>query len=159
MENPTEIKTQAIKNYFKAIGELKNLDILTNKKDFTGQIGEWLVETIYDGKRAEKANQKGWDIDVNGKHIQVKTHAKAFNNNNRWSAVEPTEDIDELIIIIFSEVYKLKEFYIIPWTIAKSKIKKRGQKKSKPEINWSDFKEYQVDINKLPKQDIISIFR
>src|ERR1035437_4226411 len=99
-----DIEKNAIENYIKALQELHNLSVLKSKHDFTGQIGEWLVETIYDGKRADSSIQKGWDIDVNGFHIQVKAHAKAVGNDNRWSAVDRNEieKIDELIIIEFT---------------------------------------------------------
>lgn len=40
--------------------------------DFSYQIGEWLVEMIYEGKRATSGIQKGWDVDGKGKHLLVK---------------------------------------------------------------------------------------
>lgn len=53
--------SESIKKYVQIIAELRDANILTNKKDFTGQIGEWLVAQLYNGKRATSANQKGWD--------------------------------------------------------------------------------------------------
>lgn len=47
-----DLKT-ALHNYFQSLNSLKELGVVTNKKDFTSQIGEWLVEKIYCGKRAE----------------------------------------------------------------------------------------------------------
>jgi hypothetical protein len=124
---------------------LRDEQILINKKDFTCQLGEWLVEILYDGKRAESGIQKGWDVLAHGKHIQVKTHSKAEGNNNRWSAVErdSSERIDELIIIVFTQDYKLKEFYKIPWEIARY------------EINWNSISDYNIAIDQLPKQEIV----
>ncbi len=159
MKRYTE-KIDAVKNYIECLQILHAENILTNKKDFTCQIGEWLVETLYDGKRAISGIQKGWDVDVNGRHIQVKTHAKAEHNTNRWSAVdkESTEVIDELIIIVFSFDYKLKEFYKIPWENAVERIRSRGAKKPRFEINWSSVKDYKIEIKALPKQELISFF-
>lgn len=71
-----EKTAQSLKSYITAMIELKEQGVLTNKKDFTGQIGEWLVATIYDGKRATNNNQKGWDVEAKGRHIQVKTHER-----------------------------------------------------------------------------------
>lgn len=34
----------AIHEYFKSFNRLKELGVVTNKKDFTSQIGEWLVQ-------------------------------------------------------------------------------------------------------------------
>ena len=39
----------ALKNFHKSMADLKDLDVLINKKDFTCQIGEWLVANLYDG--------------------------------------------------------------------------------------------------------------
>src|ERR1700735_2371695 len=103
-------KKRALVNFFEAMEALRREGVLINKKDFTCQIGEWLVEMIYDGKRAQSAIQKGWDINANGKYIQVKAHAKAENNNSRRTKIDKNsaEKIDELIIVVFTPNYKLK---------------------------------------------------
>ena len=87
---------------------LRDEGILINKKDFTCQIGEWLVAMLYDGKRATSGIQKGWDVDVMGTHIQVKAHAKVETNSAKFSAVDKdsTERIDELVIVVFTFDYK-----------------------------------------------------
>lgn len=151
----------AIENYIFALQELHNLGILKSKHDFTSQIGEWLVETIYDGKRAESSIQKGWDIDVNGYHIQVKAHAKAEGNNNRWSAVDrnETEKIDELIIIEFTPYYKILKFYKVPWLEAIKHIKPRNIKSPRFELSWSSIESFNINLDNLPKQNVVSIFR
>ncbi len=160
MDGKLESKAFALDNFFKAIKILRNEGILINKKDFTCQIGEWLVEMLCDGKRATSGIQKGWDVDVNGKHIQVKAHAKAEGNKNRWSAVDKdsTERIDELIIVVFTFDYKLKEFFRVPWLDALPHINSRGKKNPRFEINWNAIKEFKIDLKTLPSQDIISLF-
>jgi len=122
-------KIKALKKFFKALETLRAEGILINKKDFTCQLGEWLVETMYDGKRARSGIQPGWDVEANGMHIQVKAHAKAETNKAKFSAVNPRtkEKIDELIIVVFTQDYKLKRFYKIPWRAAKKHIHPRGK--------------------------------
>src|SRR5688572_4739167 len=107
----------ALKAFLEAMKTLRDEGILINKKDFTCQVGEWLVEMLYGGKRTRSGIQKGWDIDVEGKHIQVKAHSKAETNPAKFSAVnkDSTERIDELIIVVFTFDYKLKAFYKVPW--------------------------------------------
>ena len=156
-----ETKSKALDSFFQAMKALRDEEILINKKDFTCQIGEWLVEMLYDGKRATSGIQKGWDIDVKGKHIQVKAHAKAETNNAKFSAVDKnsTERIDELIIIVFTFDYKLKEFYKAPWNFALPHIKLRGKKTPRNEINWSSIKDYKIEKDKLPHQEFVSLFK
>lgn len=155
-----ESKKQALVNFFNALDVLRDEGIMINQKDFTCQVGEWLVEVIYEGKRAGNGIQKGWDVNVGGKHIQVKTHAKAGTNGARWSRVEsyPDDKIDELIIIVFAPNYKLKEFYKVPWQSATLHMKPRGIKTPKSEINWSSIRAFRINIEELPHQEIISMF-
>ena len=153
-------QAQALGNFFEAMKILREEEILINKKDLTGQIGEWLVEMLYEGKRATSGIQKGWDVDVKGKHIQVKAHAKAETNNARFSAVDKdsTERIDELIIVVFTFDYKLKAFYKVPWESAVPHIKLRGKKSPRNEINWSSIKNFKIEKEDLPHQEIVTLF-
>ena len=150
-----------LKKFFTALDELREHKILINNKDFTGQIGEWLVEMIYDGKRSTNGIEKGWDVKVKNENIQVKTHAKADTNKSRFSAIKNDYEnvqIDTLIIIVFSPNYKLKEFYKIPWKIAEKFMKITGGKSPRNEINWSKVKNYKIKIEELPNQEIIKLF-
>ena len=154
-------EANAIKEYLKASKKLRELGILKNKHSFTNQVGEWLVETIFEGARATSGIQKAWDIDVNGKKIQVKTHSKDGTNPARFTTISKdigSEELDELVIIVFSSEYKLQEFYKIPWIKALEKIKPRGKKSPREELNWSEMEEFRVDITELPHQEIVKIF-
>jgi len=151
---------KSLQNYISAMNDLKNHGVLNNKKDFTGQIGEWLVESIYEGKRASSGIQKGWDVEVNGKHIQVKSHAKAETTPAKFTVVEKesTERIDELIIVVFTFDYKLKTFYKIAWDKALTFIEKSGRKNPRYEIQWSKLKDFEIKKEDLPHQEIVSLF-
>ncbi len=153
----TEKLKVAFENYFNALNTLKNLGVTQNKKDFTSQIGEWLVETLYDGKRAESGIQKYWDIDTSIGKIQVKTHAKSNKTTARWSALkyDMDSDIDFVIIIVFSEDYKLNEFYKIPWTNCLDLIRRN---KDRDVLMWNHLNDYKLQLTKLPKQNVISLF-
>jgi hypothetical protein len=151
-----------LKNFFKSLDELRDAKILINKKDFTGQIGEWLVEILFDGKRSNNSIEKGWDVKVDNTFIQVKTHAKSETNNARWTAVKvdyKNIQIDFLIIVIFTENYKLKEFYKVPWKEVQKLAKVRGEKSPKSELTWNSVKNHKIEIQDLPKQDIIELFK
>lgn len=154
-------KAQALDRFFNAMKTLRDEEILINKKDFTCQIGEWLVEMLYNGKRATSGNQEGWDVDVKGRHVQVKAHAKAETNTAKFSAVDKdsNEKIDELIIIVFTFDYKLKAFYKVPWEIAYPKIKLRGKKTPRNVIAWSSIKDFKIEKKNLPRQEIIELFK
>ena len=144
--------SESIKKYIEIIAELRDANILTNKGNFTGQIGEWLVAQIFGGKRATSSIQKGWDVEIEGKFIQVKTHSKAEGNSTRWSSVTKNRDerVDELIIIVFTHHYKLLEFYRVPWEIAQAQVKTR-EKNQRDKIHWSAIQKYRVEIDELPR--------
>ncbi len=153
----TEKLKVAFENYFNALNTLKNLGVTQNKKDFTSQLGEWLVETLYDGKRAESGIQKHWDIDTPIGKIQVKTHSKSDKTNARWSNLKKTQtsEINFVVIIVFTKDYQLKEFYNAPWSIVYEKIREH---KDADRIYWDDLADYKIQLPKLPKQEIISLF-
>ena len=112
-ENYSHIQS-AIADYLQAWAKLKDLKVLNTKKDFTSQLSEFIAATIYKGKPSTNSIQKDWDIELSdGSKLQVKSHAKATTNNNRWTPVPYLEDaeIDLYIIIVFSEEYKLKHFF------------------------------------------------
>lgn len=143
--------------YFESMKELQILGIIKNKKDFTGQIGEWLVASIFEGEIAENGIQKDWDIFAEGKYIQVKTHSKAKTTTAKWTSIKykPSAKIDFLIIVVFSPEYKLEEFFKIPWENALEKIKKE---KNSDVIYWSHISKYKIPLCELPKQDFINLF-
>lgn len=157
MRDYSEIHNALI-DYLRALRKLKELKIAPYSKDFTSQLGEWLIEKIYDGNRADNGIQKCWDVMVGDKKIQVKTHAKASSTYARWSYIklDPSADIDKLVIIVFSAEYKLKEFFELDWSKALPLIK---QEKDGDKIYWNHIKHFQIVIDNLPKQDLISVFK
>lgn len=158
MNNYSEIK-KALDSYATALGKLKDLNVITNKKDFTCQIGEWLIASLYNGKRAESGIQKDWDIHVDGQRLQVKSHAKAATTGARFSAVKynPKAEIDALIIVVFSHDYKIKKLYRAPWSVAVERI---TREKHRDVIYWSHLEDYEVNLNSFEdKQNIVELFK
>lgn len=143
-------------NYFKAANALKEAGLTRNKKDFTSQTGEWLVSEIYGGTMATSGIQKGWDLMVGDKRIQVKTHSKALTTPARWSVIkhDVNAEIDELIIVVFTEAYTLAEFYVVPWIDALNLIRRQ---KERDVIHWNHLKSYQLDVCNLPNQPVIEL--
>lgn len=150
----------ALKTMMKAMSDLRMFNVLTNQKDFTCQLGEWLVSMLYGGQRAINGIQKDWDIKVGDKYVQVKTHAKADTTTAKWSKIDykPDAQIDELIIVVFTNNYKLKSFYKIPWHVAHKRKGKTRKGDESNVINWNQIKDYEIKINNLPRQEIITLF-
>jgi len=147
----------ALNNYFQSLKRLQEIGITTNKKDFTSQIGEWLIEKIYNGQRAISGIQKYWDIETEFGKIQVKTHSKSKTTKARWSAIKYDIDsnVDFVVIIVFSEDYKLNEYFKIPWENCLNLIRRN---KDRDVLMWDHLKDFKIDITNLPNQEIISIF-
>jgi hypothetical protein len=154
---------RALEIYFDALKSLYEEKILVNKQSFTNQIGEWLVETIFSGTRAKNAIQKGWDVKVGEKKIQIKTHSKASTNKAKHTTITKSslENVDELIIIVFSSNYKIDAFYIIPCEDATKYIEYKNKKtpREREQLKWSSLKAFKVDLDTLPMQNVISIFK
>jgi len=146
-----------LKNFIKSLQDLRIAGIATNKKDFTSQVGEWLVAEIYGGSLALNSIQKDWDLIADGKHIQVKSHAKSDTNTNRKTRLQYDESstIDELIIVIFTQDYMLKEFYSISWPEAYQLI---SHNKAGGEIYWNRLKDYKVNLDDLPNRHVVDLF-
>jgi hypothetical protein len=147
----------ALHNYFRSLYRLKELGIVTNKKDFTSQVGEWLVREVYGGKRADSGIQKYWDIESNIGKIQVKTHSKSKTTKARWSAIKYDVDaeVNYVVIVVFSEDYLLNEFYQVPWKDCLNLIRRN---KDRDVLMWDHLKDFKLEISQLKSQEIISIF-
>ena len=147
---------RALDDLVEAKRKLRECGVLRSER-FVGEIGEWFVKSILEAKRAETSSQKGWDLLLDGKKIQVKTHAKGDDNNARWTEIKyDKEAFDELIVVIFTKEFHLKEFYRIPINIVMQRIVPSGKQKI---IKWDDLNDHQVQIDNLPHQEITALFR
>lgn len=117
-----------------------------------------MVKEIFNGKPALNSINKDWDVLANDRHIQVKGHAKNSSNANRFTRIHYHESavIDELVIIVFSENYIVKEFYILPWDEAIPLIK---HNQGGSILSWNRIIAYKQDLDSLPNQEVIKLFR
>ena len=135
---------------------LWELDVIRSER-LVGEMGEWLAESIFGGRRADSSSQKGFDIINNDRKVQVKTHAKGDDNNARWTEFKYEKgDFDELIIIIMTKEYRLKEVYNIPEEVVFERI---NESKKQRVVDWDAYPEYAIPLDKLPNQELVSLFR
>ena len=86
---------------------LKSQGVLRNQKDFTSQLGEYVVLELFGGELATSGIQEGWDLmDANGLKVQVKSHAKAESTMVKSTPFNYTEkEFDDLCIVRFTPNY------------------------------------------------------
>lgn len=153
------VKKEAILQYLNALKKLKDLKIIKNQKDFTSQLGEWLIAELYNGEIAINGKQKDWDIKKDGKHYQVKSHAKSKTTTRSDTDFKYNEnaEIDFFIIVIFSDVYELIAIYEIPFNDA---FKLKTVKNKYPVIRWKDAKHHLIDYkSKFTNNPLLNIFK
>ena len=143
--------------YLTSVKNLKRLNVLSNRRDFTSQLGEWFISILLNGKISENGIQKDWDIDVNGVKIQVKSHSKSITTTARWTSLKYSFDaeIDYLAIVVFDEFYKINELYFISWENAFKLVKNQ---KHDNVLNWNDILKFKVDLNNV-ENEIVKIFK
>ncbi len=160
------IETNANENYLKirealndlaeAKQRLSDLNVIRSER-LVGEIGEWFFTAIYGGKRAISSSQKGWDIELDDKKIQIKTHAKGDKNNARWTEIdeEKVKEFEELVIIVFTKEFYLKEFYKIQKEAIGNLLEQSGKIKV---LKWEKLSHHKIELECLPNQKIIKIF-
>ncbi len=102
MSSSSDEAVAAVESLSQAIKSLKAIGIIRSRR-FTGDLGEWYVEQLYQAKRAPSPTQVGWDLllPVTGERVQVKT--QSFDPSNAWNYLESDPALfDRLILIISS---------------------------------------------------------
>ena len=152
-ENDISRISDALERLSSAMRDLKDLDVLRSQK-ILSDFSEWLIARIYHGEIAYSRTQTGWDVMVDSERIQVKAHAKAESNPNRWSTITDPSKFDSLVLLILSSTYKVREFYKISSNelIQYLKPYKHGYK-----LNWDDIQAWNIPKEKIPNYDNLSI--
>ncbi|WP_417237912.1 hypothetical protein [Bizionia sp.] len=141
--------SEAILDYIKALKRLKELGVIKNQKDFTSQLGEWLISEIFDGELAESGKQRDWDIKIDKKKYQVKAHAKSTSTNRKNTDFKYSinANIDFFVIVVFDETYKLEKIYKVPFKEAYKLVTWESKDKV---IRWKDLEaNYVIDLIKI----------
>jgi hypothetical protein len=150
---------QTVRQYLDSLVEakrrLRELDV-TRSERLVGEMGEWLAESIFGGRRAESSSQKSYDIINNDRKVQVKTHAKGDGNNARWTEFKYQRgEFNDFIIIVMTNGYRLKEVYHIPEEIVFERI---NEAKKQRVVDWDAYPEYAIPLDELPNQELVSLF-
>jgi len=148
MSEMKEVK-EALNQFVEAKQKLRSLDVIRSER-VTGEIGEWFAEQLTGAKRAKSSTQKGWDLTDGKKKYQVKTHAKGDDNNARWTTWKyNNNEFDELILLVFSKEFRLKEAYQIPYKVTQDRV---DFSKKRVVLRWDDFKDFKIAIS--PNDDL-----
>jgi hypothetical protein len=135
-------KSELFTSFIESYSALKEIGILRNQKDLTGQIGEWVVSVLFDANIAKSGNNQFWDLkDAHGIKYQVKSHAKGLTTDAKWSRIEYASDapINFIVIVVFDPNYKLRELYKIPFNEALARRTDRNI------LNWSQVGHFKIE--------------
>ena len=134
---------------------LRELDVIRSER-LVGEIGEWLAEKIFGGERAISSSQKGYDLIIDGKKYQIKTHAKGDKNNARWTQFNYSKgEFDYFIIIVMSKEIYLKEVYLIDEETLFNRI---DETKKQRVVDWDKYQEFKKTLGQLPNQEVVKEF-
>ena len=125
----------ALRLYTSSFKLLKSLNVVKNQKDFTSQLGEYLISIYLGGERAESGIQADWDIVLpDGTKTQVKSHAKALTTTVEYSDARYNEnsDFDLFHIVVFSPNYECMKVY----ELSKQQLISRARKER---IYWNQI--------------------
>ena len=132
---------EAINSLHESVEKLKSLDVIRSQK-WKDDYGEWLVTKLFDGHLAKSKTQKGWDVDIAGSKVQVKT-SFIPKTGSEYTRCSLEKDFDELIIVGLTDnmrigkIFELSKENLIPLI--------RNGRESR--VNWSDLEPYAVDLS------------
>lgn len=140
MDNTVLRVASALERLRTGISELKSLNVIRSRK-WISDFGEWLVAETYEGSLAESKTQKGWDVKVEDRNIQVKTSFEPDDPANRWSFVSDPKGFDALVLIVLTDAFKIREFYKVPATDLRPLLK---EDKQGLRLNWNDIAKWKI---------------
>ena len=108
--------------------------------------GEWIACRILGASLADSRTQKGWDVEIAGKRIQVKTHAKALTNRAHRTPIPNHPEYNELLIVVLTPCYLVSKIFRVPVEDVKRLRKEMGRKWT---LEWKELGGFQIQKNKL----------
>ena len=134
---------EALDNLHEALEKLRALGVIRSQK-WTADYGEWLVAKLFASDLAESCTQSGWDIEIDGKKVQIRT-SFIPQKGPRYTRCKVNEDFDELIVVGLTEKMRIGKIYHID----KERLKPLIRNGSESRVNWSDLDPYSVKLNDL----------
>lgn len=136
----------AVRNYVRALRDLKELKILRSKRNFQGEYAEWIVSNLESPRLAlaKSSVQKGFDArDENQKRYQIKSReVKSLFSNTSFDGLDSRDAFDYLICVFFDENYNVLDIFIIPEKIVFSKRENIEDNKFRFRWTKDSHKEY-----------------
>jgi hypothetical protein len=134
-----------------AMQRLREFGVIRSQK-VVSDIGEWLAATLLDGRVAESRNQKAWDIICGVKQVQVRAHAKAEGNRNRFT---PVADVCagncDLVIVVLSPSFLVQRLFHIP----NREVKARAVN---GRLSWARVADFEVRKTDVRAKGLVPLF-
>jgi hypothetical protein len=134
---------EALDNMHAAIQKLRSLGVIRSQK-WTADYGEWLVGKLFGSDLAESRTQSGWDIEIGGKKVQIRT-SFIPQKGPRYTRCKVSEDFDELVVVGLTENMRIGKMY----RIDKERLKPLIRNGAESRVNWTDLNPYSVNLNDL----------
>jgi hypothetical protein len=135
-----------------AMERLRSLGVIRSQK-VVSDIGEWLAATLLGGNLADSKNQKGWDITCGKAHIQVRTHAKAGTNKNRFTRVaDVCAGQDDLAVVVLSPRFLVDRIFVVP----NHEVRERANKKGA--LSWKSIASFEIKSDSVPSKALRWLF-
>lgn len=115
-------------------------------------IGEWLAPTLLDGRVATSKNRKAWDIVCGDAQVQVRTHAKAEGNRNRFTRVaDVCAGNCDLVIVVLSSSFLIQRLFHVP----NHQVKARAVN---GRLGWTRVADFEVEKTDVRAKDVVPLF-
>src|SRR5262245_47959495 len=137
----------AITQLAQAISALRVTGVIRSRR-FMGDLGEWYVAQLYDGRIADNQVEKGWDVQlVDGTRLQVKT--QSYDPQNRWNYLDSDPaHFNRLVVVILTDTFTLRDLYDIPGANLDDVLRTGGD--GRRFYLWDALAPWRVDPRTLP---------
>lgn len=146
-----------------SLRELKRVGVIRSRR-ITGDIGEWIISTLYGAKMSSSRTQKGWDLSLNGQRLQVKTCSYTSDEANQWSYLGSDPDcFDRMVVVILEEdEFRVRSLHEVPVSKLRGLLHEHTGKSRKqgPYFRWRDLEPFRLDPEEMVGySDIAKLFK
>ena len=140
---------EALQKLNSAKEKLKSLGVVRSER-LTSELGEYFVSQLFNYTRAESTSNKGWDMkSLDGKKVQVKAHAKGWDNHYGYTHIPDFDLFDELVIVVMTPDYRIKYVFQMSSQEAQKKSK-MNVKARRFELPWKSLEKHRVTPSNQP---------